>query len=82
MSRPLRSSIISPSWPSNMLALMLMTAAIPPITAKAAMRLPLTPSWMRKGRDGNFPTPDGKAMLSPRPLNPHDIHGPSIASYG
>jgi hypothetical protein len=33
------------------------------------MRQPLTPSWMRKGRDGNdFPIADGKAMLSPAPV--------------
>ena len=68
MSRPLRSIIISPSWPSTMPAPALMTMAIPAIPAKAANRLPRIPH--RRCRSLNRPNlPDvaGHAMRSPRP---------------
>ena len=68
MSRPLKSIIISPSWPSTMPAPTLMTIAIPAIAAKAAKRLPLMPHRSRRKLNRpNLPDVDGNAMRSPRP---------------
>ena len=66
MSRPLRSIIISPSWPSTMPAPALMRMAMPAIPAKAANRLPRIPHRRReKLNRPNLPDVDGNAMSSP-----------------
>src|SRR5260370_29630466 len=74
MSRPLRSSIEPPRCPSTMPAPVLITMAMPAITAKAANRLPLTPHFGRqKPRPRNLPIVDRNAMLSAsRSLHPED----------
>ena len=70
MSRPLKSIIISPSWPSTMPAPTLMRIAIPAIAAKAAKRLPLMPHRScRKRNRRNLPDVDGNAIKVPAPVD-------------
>jgi hypothetical protein len=69
MSRPLKSIIISPSWPSTMPAPALMTMAIPAIPAKAAKRLPRMPHRRRRSLNRpNLPDIDGNAIKVPAPV--------------